>query len=154
MIWCCIGHVGTYLPTYWLKMYLFLKVKGTMDGIPVMLVGNKCDEESGKREVSKKTGEALQVIDWLKSKDIKWNLTNTVLKIGLYESFIRQLLILSTLCLSNSNLLAENFQIMEGDDDDDGAEDLDMVSKMNTYQTGQQSLPGSFSFVTCLRDLL
>ena len=44
-------------------MYLFLKVKGTMDGIPVMLVGNKCDEESGKREVSKKTGEALQVID-------------------------------------------------------------------------------------------
>ena len=33
-----------------------------MDGIPVMLVGNKCDEESGKREVSKKTGEALQVI--------------------------------------------------------------------------------------------
>ena len=32
-----------------------------MDGIPVMLVGNKCDEESGKREVSKKTGEALQV---------------------------------------------------------------------------------------------
>ena len=63
-----------------------------MDGIPVMLVGNKCDEESGKREVSKKTGEALQVIDWLKSKDIKWNLTNTVLKIGLYESFIRQLL--------------------------------------------------------------
>ena len=40
---------------------LFLQVKGTMDGIPVMLVGNKCDEESGKREVSKKTGEALQV---------------------------------------------------------------------------------------------
>ena len=37
------------------------QVKGTMDGIPVMLVGNKCDEESGKREVSKKTGEALQV---------------------------------------------------------------------------------------------
>ena len=32
-----------------------------MEGIPVMLVGNKCDEESGKREVSKKTGEALQV---------------------------------------------------------------------------------------------
>ncbi len=27
-----------------------------------MLVGNKCDEESGKREVSAKTGEALQVI--------------------------------------------------------------------------------------------
>jgi hypothetical protein len=32
-----------------------------MEGIPVMLVGNKSDEESGKREVSKKTGEALQV---------------------------------------------------------------------------------------------
>ena len=33
-----------------------------MDGIPVMLVGNKCDEDSGKREVGKKTGEALQVL--------------------------------------------------------------------------------------------
>ena len=27
----------------------------------MMLVGNKCDEEAGKREVSEKTGEALQV---------------------------------------------------------------------------------------------
>ena len=28
-----------------------------------MLVGNKCDEEGGTREVSTKTGEALQVKD-------------------------------------------------------------------------------------------
>ncbi len=34
---------------------------GDLTGIPVMLVGNKCDEETGKREVNKKTGEALQV---------------------------------------------------------------------------------------------
>ena len=27
----------------------------------MLLVGNKCDEESGKREVSAKTGEALEV---------------------------------------------------------------------------------------------
>ena len=27
----------------------------------MMLVGNKCDEEAGKREVSAKTGEALEV---------------------------------------------------------------------------------------------
>ncbi len=26
-----------------------------------MLVGNKCDEEAGKREVTKKMGETLQV---------------------------------------------------------------------------------------------
>jgi len=32
-----------------------------MDGIPVILAGNKSDEESGQRVVSKKTGEALQV---------------------------------------------------------------------------------------------
>ncbi|TRY75635.1 hypothetical protein TCAL_04507 [Tigriopus californicus] len=35
-------------------------VKGVLDGIPIMLVGNKCDEEPSKREVNKKTGEALQ----------------------------------------------------------------------------------------------
>ena len=32
-----------------------------MSGIPVMLVGNKCDEETSKRQVAKKMGEALQV---------------------------------------------------------------------------------------------
>ena len=32
-----------------------------MTGIPVMLVGNKCDEESGDRQITKTTGEALQV---------------------------------------------------------------------------------------------
>ena len=38
-----------------------LQVKGDLSGIPVMLVGNKSDEESGKREVAEKTGQALQV---------------------------------------------------------------------------------------------
>ena len=37
------------------------QVKGDLSGIPVMLVGNKMDEESGAREVSEKTGQALQV---------------------------------------------------------------------------------------------
>lgn len=36
------------------------EVKGDLSGIPVMLVGNKMDEESGTREVSEKTGQALQ----------------------------------------------------------------------------------------------
>ena len=36
-------------------------MKGDLTGIPVMLVGNKCDEESGERQVTQKTGEALQV---------------------------------------------------------------------------------------------
>lgn len=39
---------------------LINEVKGNLEGFPMMLVGNKCDETSGKREVSKKTGEALQ----------------------------------------------------------------------------------------------
>lgn len=43
------------------------QVKGSVDGLPCMLVGNKCDEEAGKREVSTKTGEALQVKISLKS---------------------------------------------------------------------------------------
>ena len=42
-----------------------LKVKGSLEGFPVLLVGNKCDEESGKRQVSTKTGEALEV--WFQS---------------------------------------------------------------------------------------
>jgi hypothetical protein len=37
-------------------------VKGNLEGFPLILVGNKCDEESGARQVSTKTGEALQVI--------------------------------------------------------------------------------------------
>ena len=37
-------------------------MKGSLEGFPVLLVGNKCDEESGKRQVSTKTGEALEVI--------------------------------------------------------------------------------------------
>ena len=37
-------------------------MKGSLEGFPVLLVGNKCDEESGKRQVSTKTGEALEVV--------------------------------------------------------------------------------------------
>ncbi len=37
------------------------EVKGDLTGVPVMLVGNKSDEAGDKREVSTKTGEALQV---------------------------------------------------------------------------------------------
>lgn len=36
-------------------------MKGDLAGIPVMLVGNKSDEETSKRQVAKKMGEALQV---------------------------------------------------------------------------------------------
>jgi len=52
-----------------------------MDGIPVMLVGNKCDEESGKREVGKKTGEALQV-----KPDLPNFMTQISLKFLLFKS--------------------------------------------------------------------
>ena len=38
-------------------------MKGDLSGIPVMLVGNKRDEETSKRQVAKKMGEALQVRD-------------------------------------------------------------------------------------------
>ena len=39
----------------------FFQVKGDLSGIPVMLVGNKSDDND-KREVNTSTGEALQVI--------------------------------------------------------------------------------------------
>ena len=43
-----------------------LQVKGDLSGIPIMLVGNKCDEETSKRQVAKKMGDALQVrIRWI-----------------------------------------------------------------------------------------
>ena len=45
----------------WSVHTLIFQVKGDLSGIPVMLVGNKSDEESGKHEVSEKTGQALQV---------------------------------------------------------------------------------------------
>jgi hypothetical protein len=38
-----------------------VQVKGSLEGFPLILVGNKCDEESGARQVTSKTGEALQV---------------------------------------------------------------------------------------------
>ena len=39
---------------------IFFQVKGDLSGIPVMLVGNKSDDND-KREVNTSTGEALQV---------------------------------------------------------------------------------------------
>ena len=38
------------------------KIKGSKADIPIVLVGNKCDEEAGPREVPSTTGETLQVI--------------------------------------------------------------------------------------------
>ena len=40
---------------------LITEVKGNLEGIPLVLVGNKNDEEAGPREVPYKTGETLQV---------------------------------------------------------------------------------------------
>ena len=56
-----IGEVGIKRLIQIINMCLFMKVKGSMEGFPLLLVGNKCDEEAGKRQVSAKTGEALEV---------------------------------------------------------------------------------------------
>ena len=40
---------------------LITEVKGNLADIPLVLVGNKNDEEAGAREVPYKTGETLQV---------------------------------------------------------------------------------------------
>ena len=40
---------------------LITEVKGNLEDIPLVLVGNKNDEEAGAREVPYKTGETLQV---------------------------------------------------------------------------------------------
>ena len=45
-------------------------MKGDLSGIPVMLVGNKSDEESGKREVGEKTGQALQYTEYRDSATV------------------------------------------------------------------------------------
>ena len=42
-------------------MELINEIKGTMADVPLVLVGNKNDEEAGPREVSYATGETLQV---------------------------------------------------------------------------------------------
>ena len=42
-------------------MLCFVQVKGRQADIPMVLVGNKCDEEAGPREVASTTGETLQV---------------------------------------------------------------------------------------------
>ena len=54
-------HRGNYSLFPIFTILLCVQVKGKMEGFPMLLVGNKCDEESGKREVSAKTGEALEV---------------------------------------------------------------------------------------------
>ena len=56
-------HGMAVLPKRDLDTYFtlsFFQVKGDLSGIPVMLVGNKSDDND-KREVNTSTGEALQV---------------------------------------------------------------------------------------------
>ena len=38
-----------------------MQVKGSLDGLPIMLAGNKSEEGGARREVAYRTGEALQV---------------------------------------------------------------------------------------------
>jgi len=63
------------------------EVKGTMEGFPMLLVGNKCDEESGKRQVSAKTGEALEKM-W-KVKYIETSAKNNVNINELFEEIFK-----------------------------------------------------------------
>lgn len=66
---------------------LVSEVKGSLDGFPVMLVGNKCDEEAGKREVTTKTGEALQQM-W-KCKYIETSAKNGTNVTELFEELLK-----------------------------------------------------------------
>ncbi|XP_023328672.1 GTP-binding protein Di-Ras2 [Eurytemora carolleeae] len=63
------------------------EVKGGLESFPMVLVGNKCDEESGKREVSTKTGEALQNM-W-KCKYIETSAKNNVNITELFEELLK-----------------------------------------------------------------
>merc|ERR1711915_245657 len=63
------------------------EVKGTMEGFPLLLVGNKCDEEAGKRQVSAKTGEALEKM-W-KVKYIETSAKNNVNINELFEEVFK-----------------------------------------------------------------
>ncbi|CAB4069525.1 DIRAS2 [Lepeophtheirus salmonis] len=63
------------------------EVKGDLDGFPIMLVGNKSDEEAGKREVSQKTGEALQQM-W-KCKYIETSAKNDTNVTELFEELLK-----------------------------------------------------------------
>ena len=54
-----------------------MQVKGTLEGFPLMLVGNKCDDDA-KREVNKKTGEALQVCENSIIQPCSWCLINPI----------------------------------------------------------------------------
>ena len=58
----------TYFKTSLFTLDILCQVKGSLEGWPVLLVGNKCDEESGKRQVSTKTGEALEVGSFVTKK--------------------------------------------------------------------------------------
>jgi len=63
------------------------EVKGGLTGFPLILVGNKCDEEGGKREVSAKTGEALQNM-W-KCKYIETSAKNNINITELFEELLK-----------------------------------------------------------------
>ena len=49
-------------------------MKGSLDGLPIMLAGNKSEEGGARREVAYRTGEALQVreasaeVDWMQMR--------------------------------------------------------------------------------------
>lgn len=66
---------------------LMNEVKKDLSKYPVMLVGNKMDEESGKREVSAKTGEALQSM-W-KCKYIETSAKNDTNVSSLFEELLK-----------------------------------------------------------------
>lgn len=66
---------------------LMNEVKGELSKYPVMLVGNKCDEEAGKREVSTKTGEALQGM-W-KVKYIETSAKNDINVASMFEELLK-----------------------------------------------------------------
>ena len=47
-----------------------MQVKGSLDGLPIMLAGNKSEEGGARREVAYRTGEALQAreVDWMQMR--------------------------------------------------------------------------------------
>ena len=70
VILICVGHAFVMVFSISSKqsltelkpiLELITEVKGNLEDIPLVLVGNKNDEEAGAREVTHKTGETLQV---------------------------------------------------------------------------------------------
>jgi len=66
---------------------LINQVKGGLDKFPLLLVGNKCDEDASKREISTKTGEALQAM-W-KCKYIETSAKNNINVTEIFEELLK-----------------------------------------------------------------